>query len=239
MDDNNINLSIVNGLTSNAKGIFKGVFTSDELNNIHITSDIFDDNNPRSLVFNTVRRVGDSRIGHWLSISTMYSSNIGILKLTYFDSFAQSFKKQNKSINNFINNIKVSCHNRNIKFVLEEINRQIQNNKSAVCGAYCVYVIINSHERPSSSLNRIFVNFKGNTKNNDTKILKYIISVWPSESCNNMSHNSSDKLSLDFIIKNIYIYKPNFCPKYTFLNKENKCLKMCKCPMCCKDNHTL
>ena len=65
------------------------------------------------------------------------------------------------------------------------MKKQIQGPYSKVCGLYAAFAIIKSHHNRRDSLKKLFEQFSGNFKINDSKILSFMYKQWPGESCHN------------------------------------------------------
>ena len=228
MDDNNLNYFIKKSLP--IKHNYIGTFTADDVIenpllkiNLISKNDIY-----LSFIVNTLKLSNvPFQVGHWVAF-VIFKSKKG-LSLKYFDSFADSPRKY-YHFASFISNIKKTCHIHKVPFKVDIMKKQIQGPYSKVCGLYAAFAIIKSHHNRRGSLKKLFEQFSGNFKINDSKILSFMYKQWPGESCHNNPIYNNNKMGLELLRK-----QPPFCPKKTLSAK--KCFNKCKCTssLCCEE----
>ena len=181
----------------------------------------------QSFIVNTLKSSNAPfQVGHWIAF-VIFKSKKG-LSLKYFDSFADTPRKY-YHFASFISIIKKKCHTHKIAFNLDTMKKPIQGPYSKLCGLYAAFAIIKSHHNRQSSLKKLFEQFSGNFKTNDSKMLSFMFKQWPSKSCHTNPIYNNIKMSLELLRK-----QPPFCPKKTLSAK--KCFDRCRCSssLCCE-----
>ena len=198
-----------------------------------------------SFIINTLHSTEghNKKVGHWISIAVEYIPHVSKVKLWYFDSFGEHYDKY-KCILKYIDNMKHNCRKHRITFDIDYIRRGIQSFTSKLCGVYCAYFIVSLWENlltRDNTLDKLFYKFKGNRKDNDSRIIRFLRRHWPFRSyCHNYPINDKRKLSMEDMKKIKPAPPPPFCLKQTLGEKCCMFHKECRCSRstsgCCNNS---
>ena len=224
MDENAINFMLSKMLPTNNH--YLNTFSSNQLNDsVNLKLNMIS-KRPEfySFIVNTLSYTEEfDKLGHWLSI--FITKNKNGVKVKYFDSFADKPTKY-PNVSKYINNIKKKCAQYRIYFKLEILSYSIQSIYSKVCGIYVVYSIIQYHINPNLSLTNIFDIFKiRDVIKNDSKIMQFLITRWPTNTCHMLPIYRNNKVF--FFNPSKKMEAPPMCPMRDM--DSNICMKKCKC----------
>ena len=141
---------------------FLGVFSADGIDKNIFKSKL---QGFEFVILNT-EEIRSKRQGHWISLSRYFKENQVILEL--FDSFGYPVRALHKNIQDVIKNTQFNTFLTN--------NRVIQHPESNYCGFFTIARFVSL--KTNVSIEDFLSGFSSETAQNDTKVIKYIRSIY-------------------------------------------------------------